>query len=250
MKIDVYFTPAHVDESQIRDRVVVVIDVLRAATSIATALFNGAREIIPVQDVETALKIHSNLGEDVALLCGERNGKIIEGFDLGNSPLEYSREKVEGKVLIFSTTNGTVAITKAKQSKELVVGSFVNLSAVAKYISDRPETDVAIICAGKLNMFSLEDAVCAGMIIDQLEVQMSLPVALADGSRAAQVLYKRFERSISKLLQTTDHGKYLSEIGFEKDLEVCATVDSVPVLPVLVDNRVLKIYQSREDTER
>ena len=110
MRVEVFFTPHQVDEMYLRDRIVVVIDVLRASTTIAMALRNGAKEIIPVATVESAMKIVGNLFGDVTLLGGERNGKMIEGFNLGNSPLEYIEERVRGKSIIFSTTNGSQAM--------------------------------------------------------------------------------------------------------------------------------------------
>jgi len=246
MRIDVAFTPSEIDDSRVRDRIIVVVDVLRASTTITTALNNGAREVIPVLDVETALKMRTNLSAELTLLCGERNGRIIDGFDLGNSPSEYVSERITGKVLVFSTTNGTLAAAKARGSREMVIGSFVNLSRVVEYLSGRGDGDATILCSGKQNTFSLEDAVCAGMIINRL-CELKPPV-LTDGARAAQGLYKRFGRSLLSLLNSCDHGKYLASIGFARDLESCAAVDSVPILPVLVDNTVLKILQPQPPT--
>ena len=121
MQVDVFFAPQHVEELALRDKTVVVIDVLRASSSIAVALFNGAKEIIPVPTVEAAMKIVGNLAGDVTLLGGERNGRMIEGFHLGNSPAEYAEERVRGKSIVFTSTNGSQAIAKAKYAREMIV---------------------------------------------------------------------------------------------------------------------------------
>ena len=146
MRIDLFFIPHQTDELALREKTVIVIDVLRASTTIITALSNGAREIIPVTTVESAVKISGNLFGDVILLGGERNGKMIDGFNLGNSPSEYTAERVRGKAVIFSTTNGSQAIVKARYAKELIVCGFVNMGTVVEAISCSPR-DFTIVCA-------------------------------------------------------------------------------------------------------
>ena len=121
MRVDVFFTPHHLDEMGLREKRVVLIDVLRASTTIATALYNGAKEVIPVATVEAAMKIVGNLSGEVTLLGGERNGKMIDGFHLGNSPAEYTEQRVRGKSIVFTSTNGSQAFVKARYAKELVV---------------------------------------------------------------------------------------------------------------------------------
>jgi 2-phosphosulfolactate phosphatase len=235
MKIDLSFSANQFDELQLRDKNVVVLDVLRASSTITVALNNGAREIIPVASIESAVKISGSLFGEVTLRGGERNGKIIEGFNLGNSPLEYSETAVKGKSIIYCTTNGSVAMAKSRYARTLVIGSFVNLSAVVNFIRNENK-DFLFICAGRVNNignFSLEDAVCAGMIIMKLINTDGLNLELSDSARASHALYKSFGRSIGKMLKTSEHGRYLSEIGYAGDLKICASVDSVPVLPIL-----------------
>ena len=164
MKIDILFTPSNVDELHLRDKNVVVIDVLRASTTIVTALANGAKEIIPVASVESAVKISANLFGDVILLGGERNGKMIEGFHLGNSPQEYTEDVVKNKSIIFSTTNGSQAMVRSRYAKNLVIGCFVNVSKIVEFVHETGG-DFTIICAGRNGAFCLEDTVCAGMIV-------------------------------------------------------------------------------------
>jgi len=245
MRVDLYFTPHQADEQALRERTVVVIDVLRASTSIATALRNGAREVIPVPTVESAVKISANLFGDITLLGGERNGRMIEGFHLGNSPLEYSEEKVRGKSIIFSTTNGSLAMAKARYAKEMVVCGFVNLSVVVNFLIQNPR-DFVVVCAGSNGMFSLEDAVCAGMLLQKMFNGRPEGYELSDGAHAALALYKGFGKSIQKMVMNTEHGLYLQQIGFGDDLKVCAGVDTVPVLPLL-DGNVIKL---RRDVEK
>jgi 2-phosphosulfolactate phosphatase len=238
MRIDLSFNPVELDELQLRDKNVVVIDVLRSSTTIAVALGNGAREIIPVESIENAVKISGSLFGDVTLRGGERNGKMIQGFNLGNSPLEYSEATVKGKSIIFCTTNGSVAMYRSRFARHLTVGSFVNVTRVIDFIKGI-NADFLLVCAGRANAFgnfSLEDAVCAGMIVQELVLEESSSVELTDSSAAALALCKTYGRSILKMLKNTDHGRYLVEIGFLEDLKLAAQVDSFPVLPVLSGN--------------
>jgi 2-phosphosulfolactate phosphatase len=237
MHVGLYFAPEHIDELSLRDQTVVVLDILRAGSSIATALANGAKEIIPVNTVERAVKISGSLFGDHILRGGERHGRIIEGFDLGNSPLEYSRERVEGKSIIFSTTNGSRAIDKARYAREVVVGGFVNLSALLGFVRTGGR-DVVILCSGDNGRFSMEDSVCAGMILHQLSENPGTELSMTDASLAAVALYKTFGKSIPKMIRNSEHGRYLAELGFTEDLEYCARVDALSTLPQLVGNVV------------
>ena len=233
MKLDLIFSQAQLDEMQLRDRNIVVVDVLRSSTTIITALQNGAREVIPVGSIESAVKISGSLFGDVTLRGGERNGRIIQGFNLGNSPLEYTEATVRGKSIIFCTTNGSVAMVKSRYARAMAVGSFVNMSSVVDFIRGLG-SDVLLLCAGRppsIGGFSMEDSVCAGMMIQRLLLDKTIEAS--DSARAAQSVYKTFGRSIPKMLRTSEHGKYLIEIGFEEDIKMCAEVDSMPVVPVL-----------------
>jgi len=247
VKIEVYFASAQVDESHLRDKNVVVVDVLRTSTTIITALNNGAKEVIPTATVEAAVKIASGLFSETTLLCGERDGKTIEGFHLGNSPQEYTEEKVKGKTLVFNSTNGSLALAKGKYACNLLVAGFVNISKVVEFLQ-RSNNDLSILCAGKLNAFCLEDTVCAGMLVSAIHESHLLSrgetgdIELSDAAIAAIQLYKSFGTDLLKMLQNTEHGKYLIGIGFGSDLEVCARVDTIPVLPVLEDN-VIRLRQ-------
>lgn len=245
MRIDLHMTPHQADEFALRDRTVVVVDVLRASTTIAAALQNGAREIIPVTSVERAVKISGSLFGDAILRGGERNGRMIEGFNLGNSPSEYTEEKVRGKAIIFSTTNGSLAIERARYARTMLVCGFVNITGVAETLI-RTGGDLTVLCAGNNGLFSLEDSVCAGMLIRAVSELRDGDTTLGDGAVAAVALHKAFGKNILRMVRTSDHGKYLAEIGFGDDLPLCAAVDGIPVVPHLVGN-VIKL---RSDGDR
>jgi 2-phosphosulfolactate phosphatase len=253
MKIDVTFSATNLDELQLREKNVVVIDVLRSSTTVVTALANGAREIIPVASIESAVKISASLLGDVTVRGGERNGKMIQGFNLGNSPLEYSEAAVKGKSIIYCTTNGSVAMSKCRYARNMAVAAFINRSKVAEFLAQLND-EVLIICAGNtsaLHGFSLEDTVCAGMIIQTVQNELQQQVEYTDTSKAAVSLYRSQGRSILKMLRNTDHGKYLASIGYDADLKACAQVDAVPVLPMLVGTSIKlpKEDQRAPDTE-
>ena len=247
MRIDLCVTPGQTDELALRDRTVVVIDVLRASTTIVTALAGGAREIIPVATVESAVKISGNLFGDVILLGGERNGKMIEGFNLGNSPAEYTADRVKNKAIIFSSTNGSQALVRARYARALFVCAFVNAGTVAEALC-RGKGDFTIVCAGNNGMLSMEDSVCAGMLIARVSAALDTPPELADGALAARTLFRAFGRGILKMMRTTDHGRHLQEIGFGEDLKICAGVDTLPVLPQL-DGNVIRVKPAVQGKE-
>ena len=247
MRAELHFTPYQLEELALRDRSVVVIDVLRASTSIVTALNNGAKEIIPATTVESAVKISGNLFGDVILLGGERNGKMIEGFSLGNSPFDYSEEKVKGKSIIFSSTNGSQAMVKARYARQMVICGFVNISAVIAFLQKDPN-DLVVVCAGNNGMLSMEDSVCAGMLLHRLSEEKAFDFSFSDGAVAAMALHKSGGKNIFKMIKSSDHGKYLESIGFGEDLKVCAGVDTIPVLPQLLGS-VIKLKREPEKQE-
>ena len=241
MKVRVYFSPNSLDEIELRDKTIVVIDVLRASTTITYAMNAGAREVIPVASVDQAMKIVGNLFSTSTVLCGERGGKRIAGFKLGNSPAEYTKEAVEGKALILTTTNGAVALTKAKHARHCFIGSFVNLSAVVRTLSELPdleETGLVIICSGREGDFSFEDSVCAGMMLSKLKEKVPL-IEMTDSARTVLSDYDTYGNDIYGTIRESDHGKYLTSIGFEEDIKTASEIDSVPIVPVM-DQTVIR----------
>ncbi|HKB87785.1 MAG TPA: 2-phosphosulfolactate phosphatase [Ignavibacteriaceae bacterium] len=237
MRVNVLFSPVIADELFFTRKTVIVIDVLRASTTIITALQNGAREIVPVATVEFGVKISGGMFGGQTLLGGERNTKKVEGFALGNSPLEYTPEIVSGKTIILYTTNGSKAIVKAKFSENLYVCSFLNLGAIAEQVI-KTGKDFEILCAGKSNTFSLEDSVCAGRLIQEV-INHKEGLEITDTSRVSVSLNNSFGENPFEMLKETEHGKLLLQNGFEDDLKYAAGVDTSNVIPYLATN-VLK----------
>ncbi|MFZ1320546.1 MAG: 2-phosphosulfolactate phosphatase [Ignavibacteria bacterium] len=236
------------DDLMLKDKNIIILDILRATTTMTIALANGAKEIIPTENIATAVRVAR--GSKNSLLCGERNGKVVDGFKLGNSPAEYTTEVIKDQGLIFSTTNGTLAIIKSKFAKSCVMGSFLNLSALVDYVNVIDE-DFIIICAGKLNEFCLEDTVCAGMILNKLSAGRELE--LGDSEIAAMNLCNDLamllnvpsQEKILRMLNISEHGKYLTSIGFGADLETASKLDSYPFIP-LFRNGVVKFKEMFE----
>jgi 2-phosphosulfolactate phosphatase len=237
MELSLYTKTDEMAEGHVKGTHVVVIDVLRASSTIVHACENGVERIIPVAQVEDATKLVPTLERKKTLLGGEREGRMIEGFDLGNSPLEYTTRVVKGKTLIFSTSNGTVAIAQSASAKEILVGCFLNLSAVvAELCSARPKK-VALLCAGNLGQLALEDFVCGGLMVDRLDQSTRGKLTLNDGAVAARALAGTMT-DIGEVVRESAHGRRLAELGFEKDLEFCSRVDRYGTVPIVVDGRI------------
>jgi 2-phosphosulfolactate phosphatase len=247
MKVNVLFSPVNADELYFANKTTVVIDVLRASSTIINALSNGAKEVIPVATVEFAVKVSGGMFGGQTLLGGERNTKKIEGFALGNSPIEYYREFVEDKFIVFFSTNGSKAVVKAKFSQNLVVCSFNNLSSIANYLI-RLKNDVEILCAGNNNNFSLEDSVCAGKLIEEIKKKKK-NIEVSDSSAAAYALYERFGDDILEMLKNTEQGKKLIANGFAKDLEFCSDLNINSAIPYF-DGIKLKSLELKKSKKR
>lgn len=244
-RIELFITPVGIVEESLKGHQVVVIDVLRAATSIVTALSNGARGVIPASSVAAAIELSGQLGRNDAMLCGERDGKIVEGFDIGNSPVEYTRERVRGRTLIFGSTNGSPAIVKASHAQSVFVCGFINLDAVIKTVTEREDPfPITILCAGKKGRFCLEDTVCGGLLIKRLRLQLKDDFQLNDAARSAELLAMEFGSDPLELLNMADHGQFLIEIGMESDLPVCASDSTLAIVPTLTDGKLIKYEAS------
>ncbi|MGB9695808.1 MAG: 2-phosphosulfolactate phosphatase [Ignavibacteria bacterium] len=223
------------DELVLKDKNVIIVDVLRSTTSILTALVRGAKEVVPTDSVTQAVKIAKGSGN--SLLCGEKNGKLIEGFHLGNSPFDFGEEKIKNKSLICTTSNGTVAITKAKLAKSCALASFNNIDAIVEYILNLNE-DVTFVASGKLNNFCLEDAVLIGVIIKSILKQKEYCIndpELACMLLAEATVYDNkmlSERKVFDLLQSVEHGRYLIECGFVTDIDYCSRLNVYKEIPI------------------
>ena len=183
MNIEVFLTPSTVTDDDVKGKTAVVVDVLRASSTIISALDAHARAVIPVSDTEEAGKIASNLDPSTYVLGGERHGTKIEGYQLGNSPREYTAEVVEGKTVIVNAPNGAQALGKAIAAERLVVGSFLNADRIADFVRENDQ-DAVFICAGRQNRISLDDILCVGLMLHRIwDAQM--PAHLPDATYVA-----------------------------------------------------------------
>lgn len=236
MRLDVFLTPGELSPADILDRTVVVIDILRASTSIVQALSEGAKSIYPVASIEEALRLANTFGRDDVLLCGERKCLPIEGFDLGNSPREFVHERVAGKTLVMSTTNGTHVISLTGGAERVVIASLLNLKAVVDELA-RLEAEPVLVCAGRDKHFALEDAACAGLLASRLMEARPGEWTLNDGAQAALALAREFPPE-EALFRKTASGRTVESAGLEADLEFCARVDTHDIVPVLHERTI------------
>lgn len=247
MRVEVYFSPLGVPSSAFAGKVVAVIDVLRASSTIAAALHNGARNVLPFESSEEAITRVKSFERKEVVLAGERKMKAIAGFDLGNSPLEFTSEAVEGRSVLLTTTNGTVAITSVQGARDVVIASYVNFTPVVTLLrtAARAGTDVTVLCAGREKGFALEDAACAGRFVKHL-VRGLPKLELNDAAQAAVLIEKRYGDRIDEVFAAAEHGRALKEAGFGQDLEVCAQLEAYPVIPVYLERQITKIGPGRE----
>ena len=234
MLIDLAFTPDELEKKDLADRSVVVIDALRATTTMTVAFENGAGAFIPVATVEEARDLVARNPD--FLLAGERRALPLEGFHLGNSPRDYRPDKVKGKTIVMTTTNGTRALVAARGGAEVYIGSFLNLTALCSRLVEAGR-DILVACSGEKGLFCLEDTVCGGAIVERLE-RTGVAVAKTDAANAATILYEQCEGNIYGLLCTCEWGVYLEGLGLGKDVRICAQVDSSKVVPVYREGRI------------
>ncbi len=239
MNIDIQLIPSAPSSNLLFDRAVVVFDILRATSVIIHAMSQGALEIIPVSTVEDAFQMAKAFPRGFILLGGEKESKNIPGFDLGNSPREYIAERVKGKKLILTTTNGTKAFHLVSSGKEILVGSFFNIEAVAQRCLEL-DRDLLIFPSGDEGNLSLEDTICGGMLIELITGKAERPVVLTDASECAKILYERFKDNLVEAFYLSRHGKELINRGFEEDLAYCARIDAIPLIPTFRDG-VIKV---------
>ena len=235
MEARVFFSVDEADPAELQDRTVVVIDVLRATSTIVSALASGARAIYPVASSEEAVRLASSLGRENTLLCGERRGLKIPGFHLGNSPQEFTPAEVEGRQLVMSTTNGTRALHAASGASRIVVGSLLNLSATVRAAAEAEQ--LAIVCAGREGRFALEDALCAGLLLERAEEARGSPLEMDDAGRAVRLLASRLTPD-AELLKSVAAGRALVEIGLVLDVEHCARIDLHDIVPEMQDRMI------------
>lgn len=223
-------SPRLLDIYDITNSIVVIIDVFRATSTIATALYNGAARVIPVDTVEQCIQIGRTTG---GITAGERDGKVIEGLDYGNSPAEYPREFIQGKTLVLTTTNGTRLLHMALNNgaSEVITGSFPNLSAVCDYLVSQ-QKNVILGCSAWKDRFNLEDALFAGAVIHRIKDHFTIH---CDSSLMASDLYSLHKDDMNSFIRRTTHWHRLASYGLEKDLAYCVQADVANVLPFYKD---------------
>jgi 2-phosphosulfolactate phosphatase len=233
--LDVCLTPALIPLYNVEDYIVVVIDIFRATSSICYGIENGAEAIIPVSEVEECAAYREK-GFD-HLLAAERNGEVVAGFDFGNSPFSYTKEKVSGKTVVLTTTNGTHALHLSRKAKKIVIGSFLNLTSLCNWLKTQNDS-VLLVCAGWKNNFNLEDTLFAGAVVEQLKES---GYTLDDPAMAANDLFQIGKNDISQYLSKTSHGERLKKLGIEKDIAFCLQVDITTAIPILDGEKLVKL---------
>lgn len=231
--IDVCLSPDMMHLYPVVDHAVVVVDILRATSCMTTAFAYGIDTIAPFAKLEDCLAMKVN----GFYTAGERDGKKVDGFDLGNSPFEYQDPKLKGAKIAFTTTNGTQAIVKSLGASEIIIGSFLNLTAVANHLKTLPQ-NILVVCAGWKGKFNLEDTLFAGALVEKLKAEVN---PACDAPLAAQALYNQAKSNMVGFLSNSSHVKRLAKLNIHKDITFCLTEDTYSVVPVLRDNVLRKI---------
>jgi 2-phosphosulfolactate phosphatase len=234
-KLEVCLTPVLLSLYDVAEYIVVIVDIFRATSSICYGIENGAEAIIPVAEVEDcAAYREKGLGH---LLAAERNGEVVEGFDFGNSPFSYAIEKVAGKTIVLTTTNGTQALHLSRQAKRVVIGSFLNLTSLCNWLKTQNE-NILLVCAGWKNNFSLEDTLFAGAVTEQLKGHQ---FKMDDAAIAANDLYQPGKDNLGRYLSKSSHTERLKKLGIEADIAFCLQVDITTAIPVLQEEKLIKL---------
>ena len=238
MKPSLYtcLSPALLQLYDVSNSIVVIIDVLRATSTIATALNNGAKEIIPIDNVAECIKIGTALN---AITAGERDGQVAEGLQYGNSPFEYPTEFINGKTLVLTTTNGTklLHMALANGATEIITGSFPNISVVCNYLLAKNK-NVVLACAAWKDKVNIEDTLFAGAVVNRIKENFTLQ---CDSSQMAESLYITAQADLYEFMKERNATHYhrLTKYHLEKDIRYCLTNDSAPALPMYVDGKLV-----------
>ncbi|MFA6923544.1 MAG: 2-phosphosulfolactate phosphatase [Bacteroidales bacterium] len=235
--IEVSFTPLLFNLHKKRNSIVVIVDILRATTAICTAFANGVKHIIPVATIEEAKKYK----EKGYLVAGERDGIVLEGADFGNSPFNFSKENVNDKIFVVTTTNGTQAIELAKDCKKVAIGSFLNITSLCNWLVEENE-NITILCAGWKNRFNLEDTIFAGAVIENLLSNKKFNLKLnCDSAMASLDLWNVAKKDLIGYVQKFAHRERLRKLGLDNVIEYCFTKDVTDIIPVLDGDKLVKL---------
>jgi 2-phosphosulfolactate phosphatase len=229
-------SPALLHLYDVNNSIVVIIDVLRATSTIATALYNGAKCVIPVDSISRCMEIGKQIH---GVTAGERDGQIAEGLEYGNSPFEYPREFIEGKTLVLTTTNGTrlLHMSLEKGAKEIITGTFPNLSAVCDHLIEMKK-DVILACAAWKDRVNMEDSLFAGAVISRIRDHFTIN---CDSSHIAEKMYEKGKKDLFEFMKKNEASHYhrLMGFGLEKDIRYCLTADGANVLPLYKDGKLI-----------
>ena len=236
MEIDLAFSPDEVEKKDLRGKSVVVIDVLRATSTMIVAFENGCTAFIPVGTIEEARNLVAEDSNADFLLGGERGALPVEGFHCGNSPRDYDRKTVKGKTVVMTTTNGTRALVAARKGAEIFVGAFLNLSALIQRLMESGR-DVLIACSGEKGFFCMDDTVCGGAMVARLE-EKGISLRPRESAQAARILFDWYGRDIPGLLRSCEWGQQLERMGLGEDIPICAQLDSSSLVPVFKEGRI------------
>ncbi len=229
-KLEVCLSPALLHLFNPEGTITVIIDVFRATSTIAAALDNGASRVIPVSAVDECIRIGASIENSIT--AGERDGKVAEGLQHGNSPLEYPKEFVQGKTLVLTTTNGTRLLHMVKGADGIIIGSFLNLSAVCQFLIEQ-QKPVLLGCAAWKDRFNLEDTLFAGAVVNRIAEHFTIQ---CDSARAARTLEAQTGGKYLEYLKDSSHYHRLAGYGLQKDLAYCTTPNLHPVVPILRGN--------------
>ncbi len=233
--LDACFSPYLYPVYKNNNSIVVIIDILRATSAICTAFEHGAEKIIPVATVEEAREWKKK-----GFMAGaERDAITVEGFDFGNSPFSYMNDSVKGKTIVITTTNGTQAIEVAKDAYKVVIGSFLNITALSQWLC-KEKKDVLLLCSGWKNKFNLEDALFAGAMTEAL-TSLTEDFKLGDACLALKYLYQQAKTEPTKFLSHASHKERLARLNLKKDIKYCLTPDQTTVIPVLMNGELVKL---------
>jgi len=231
--IRVCLSPALLPFYEMDDTIAVVIDIFRATSSMCYGLGNGAKAIIPVAELDECLSYRSR-GH---LLAAERDGKVVEGFDFGNSPFSYTKDKVDGKTIVLTTTNGTRAIRQCNGAQAVVIGSFLNITALCEWLKQQ-HSHLLFICSGWKNQFCLEDTVFAGAMVERLE---GTGAVLDDAAYAAASLYREARNDMPAYLSKASHSRRMQHLDIAKDIAFCLQEDVVSTIPVMQGETLVRM---------
>ncbi len=240
MKIEVVLTPAEIallPERDLRGATAVVFDVLRATSVILTALANGAASIRPVATLDEAFA--ARVDDPTVMVGGERNGLKVEGFDFGNSPLEYARERVAQRAIVHTTTNGTIALRAVAGAQRVLVGALLNLDALAAFLRAAAPEHLLLVCAGSWQNFSLEDALAAGGLMARLP-----EAEPTDPGTVVGLIHERYGMEPYKCLRSSVNGRRLVNIGLGEDVALCARTSSFALVPEMLEGLILPPMKS------